>query len=163
MRSKNWKRNGKLVSNSPILLESDGKLLIDCTADGICVLYPNVFRDGHDWYAFIDCGFNHCDVKLSKISKINIEINKFRKTSERSVNLLLTLDLDNCSDTMDLRTFELLSNNLDCMVNHRVVKCALPTYDCMCVSFVDGAGNYHSRTSPHNVHLFSVYEKTNAF
>lgn len=32
----------------PILLESDGKLLIDCTADGNCVLYPKLLRDGHD-------------------------------------------------------------------------------------------------------------------
>lgn len=48
----------------PMLLESDGKLLIDWTADGNCVLYPKLFRDGHDWYAFIDDVFNHWDVKL---------------------------------------------------------------------------------------------------
>lgn len=44
----------KFLSKLPMLLESDGKLLIDWTADGICELYPKLFRDGHDWYAFAD-------------------------------------------------------------------------------------------------------------
>lgn len=149
----------------PILLESDGKLLIDWTADGICVLYPKLFRDGHDWYAFIDCVFNHWDVKLkiigwNKMGKIRLKISQIDRMVNPFRLILLTLDPDSYNDTTDWHTCEQSTSNLDCTVNRTVV-CVQPKYDCMCASFDGDDGNCRFQTSPRNAHLFCKWKFKN--